>query len=266
MTPYWEDSLTRLYLGDMRDIIPALGLRPNLIIADPPYGGETSLLWDIWPDGWLETAAAASRSMWCFGSSRMFLERSSEFTHAGWKFSQDVIWEKQNGSGFAADRFKRVHELIYHWYRGAWGTICHEVPRVPQTSTGDKSVVLRPGPPHTGKIGSAGYTDDGTRLARSVLRVPNMHRHAIHRTEKPAGILSPLIHYGCPDGGLVLDPFAGSCSTLEAARELGFRAIGIERHEPFAEDAALRLSGMPVKEIRTRRKRLEGLLEDDKAR
>ena len=36
---------------------------------------------------------------------------------------------------------------------------------------------------------------------------------ALHPTEKPVGILDPLIRYVCPEGGTVLDPFAGSGST-----------------------------------------------------
>ena len=39
MTPYWEDPDTglQLYLGDMREILPALGLQADLVVADPPY-------------------------------------------------------------------------------------------------------------------------------------------------------------------------------------------------------------------------------------
>jgi len=79
---------------------------------------------------------------------------------------------------------------------------------------------------------------------RSVIPVRSMHGRAIHESEKPIGIVSPLIEYGCPPGGLVVVPFAGSGAELEAARMLGRPAIGVELRESCAEKAALRLSQM----------------------
>jgi site-specific DNA-methyltransferase (adenine-specific) len=73
-----------------------------------------------------------------------------------------------------------------------------------------------------------------------------MHHGAVHPTEKPVELLDPLIRYACPPGGLVVDPFAGSGSTLDAARQSGRRAIGIEKHEPYAEAAARRLSALTL--------------------
>jgi site-specific DNA-methyltransferase (adenine-specific) len=242
MKPYFEDGTVSLYLGDMREVLPALDLTVNALIVDPPYG-ETSLKWDRWVDGWPTLAATTAASMWCFGSMRMFLERGSEFVSAEWKLSQDVVWEKPVGTSMAADRFKRVHEFALHWYRGRWDAIHHEAQRE-RSNQPDRGV--RHGGAdrgeHFGKIRARAYADNGTRLVRSVIPVANMINRAIHPTEKPVGILEPLIRYACPAGGVVMDLFAGSGSTLDAARQCGRRAIGIEGFEPYAEAAAKRLS------------------------
>ncbi|GAA4929025.1 hypothetical protein GCM10023224_05540 [Streptomonospora halophila] len=244
MDPYYSDETVQLYLGDAREVLPALGITADCAVADPPYGGETSLDWDTWPDGWLDTVAAHTSSLWCFGSMRMFLARSQEFAAAGWKLSQDVIWEKHNGSGFASDRFKRVHEQVTHRYRGAWSGIHHDTPRerVDEPSDKYRRSDVRAGIAHTGKIGAHNHVRDGTRLTRSVIKGRNLHGHSLHPTQKPTGLVSLLASYACPEGGLVLDPFAGSGSTLVAARETGRRAIGVEAHEPYAEAAARRLA------------------------
>lgn len=237
--PYYSDSMVQLYLGKMEKILPTLNISADACIADPPYA-ETSLSWDSWVHGWPTIVAAHSDSMWCFGSMRMFTDRWNEFEI--WKLSQDVVWEKQNGSGFHADRFKRVHELALHFYQGRWSQIFHETP---VTLDARKKVTRRKGrPAHTGQIDNPRFTseDGGPRLRRSVLHVRNTHGRAIHPTQKPIGILSPLVEYSVPMGGLVLDPFAGSGSTLLTARSLGRRAIGIEANEEYCERAAKRLA------------------------
>jgi site-specific DNA-methyltransferase (adenine-specific) len=138
-----------------------------------------------------------------------------------------------------------VHELAVHWYRGLWREVYHEVPRVPNDSTrriGSTSSRPRADDiPHQGSYGPNTWVDDGLRLTRSVIRASRAGR-SIHPTEKPAAILAPLIEYSVPVGGLVLDPFAGSCSTLLTARSLGRRAIGIDADESMCETAAERLS------------------------
>lgn len=261
--PYWEDhdaGLT-LYHGDMREILPALSLQADCLIVDPPYA-ETSLEWDRWPDGWLQVAAAHSTAMWCFGSQRMFFDHITEFTAAGWKLSQDVIghdedgqpvhgdvnvvWEKHNGTSFAADRFKRVHEHVLHWYRGPWETQHQDVPRVAYHGP-DKHARARYDnrAEHAGAIKAVTYRDDGTRLMRSVIKVKSV-RGGIHKTEKPLPLLLPLIQYACPPGGLIVDPMAGSCVVLEAARLMGLRAVAIEARESQCEAAARRLSALTL--------------------
>lgn len=242
-SPYYSDDDVTLYLGDMREILPALNLRADVVIADPPYQ-STSLAWDRWPDAWPAIAATVTNSLWCFGTIRMFLDRHQDFT--GWQLAQDIVWEKSNGSAASTpDRFRRVHEHALHWYRGKWADVHHEAPRV--AAPADKarrngSAVRTSAPQHAGEYGPARrWTETGTRLMRSVIPAQSLRGRAIHPTQKPLPVLVPLVESSCPPGGLVVDPFAGSGSTLDAARQCGRRAVGIEADERYLDAAARRL-------------------------
>lgn len=62
-----------------------------------------------------------------------------------------------------------------------------------------------------------------------------------HPTIKPTDLMGYLVRLVTPPGGLVLDPFMGSGPTIWAAREYGFRAIGIDRELEYVDDAVRRL-------------------------
>ena len=247
MQPYYQDPWVELYLGDALEILDRKFVA-DVIVTDPPYG-ETSLSWDHWPPGWPGVLASNAEQLWCFGSMRMFLAHTGELGE--WKFAQDIVWEKHNGSGFAVDRFRRVHELALHWYQGRWSDLYHEVPRTFDA----KARVVRRSPTDPrwhGARGQTSYTttDGGPRLMRSVLKVRSEHRKgADNETQKPLGIVSPLLAYSCPPGGVVLDPFAGGGTTLVAAKLSGRRAIGVEIREEQCEAAARRLEAtLPVEQ------------------
>jgi adenine-specific DNA-methyltransferase len=63
----------------------------------------------------------------------------------------------------------------------------------------------------------------------------------LHPTQKPVSALLPLVETFCAPQGTVLDPFAGSGSTLMAARELGRSYIGIELDAKYHAIASRRL-------------------------
>lgn len=237
MQPYYEQDGITIYHGDCRDVLPHLAV--DLVVTDPPYG-VTSLEWDQVVDGW--ECLLRTQQAWVFGSIRYLVGMARSFDLAGWKLAQDIVWEKHNGSGFAADRFRRVHEHALHFYRGKWSELYVDVPVT--MGAKKRSVNRRAKPTHTGNIGDPEYRseDGGPLLVRSVMRVRSCHGRAEHPTQKPTGILAPLIQCSCPPGGLVLDPFSGSGSTLIAAREQGRCAVGIENEERYCEIAAKRLA------------------------
>lgn len=243
MKPYFAEGGVALYLGDCREVLPALGVQADAGVVDPPYA-ETSLAWDRWVPGWVSLLAAQLKpaaSLWSFGSFKMFADRLPEF--AGWRIAQDVVWEKHNGSGFHADRFKRVHELAAQFYRQSarW----EDVYKNPiKTADAVAKVVRRKKrPPHMGGIDTGVYVsqDGGPRLMRSVIYARSCHGYAENETQKPEEIVEPLVRYSAPPGGLVIDCFVGSGTTLVSAVTVGRRAIGIELRESQCEVAARRV-------------------------
>ncbi|WP_256483883.1 DNA methyltransferase [Aliihoeflea sp. 40Bstr573] len=64
----------------------------------------------------------------------------------------------------------------------------------------------------------------------------------LHPTQKPVASLTPLIEAFCPEGGLVLDPFCGSGSTLAAARSVGRAYAGIELDQGYFHTASDRMA------------------------
>ncbi|WP_459018021.1 DNA-methyltransferase [Stenotrophomonas sp. PSU_St142] len=234
-----------IHVGDCREVLPGLPAAfADCCITDPPYG-DTSLAWDSICPGWIEHVARALKpnsSIWVFGSMRFLAPVFAEMALHGYRYSQDVVWEKQNGTGFNNDRFRRVHEHAVLFYRGSWADVHHEA----QVTNDARARVVRrkEKPAHWhGATGSTTYVseDGGPRLMRSVLHVRNEHSRAIHPTQKPLELLLPLVRYSCPPGGIVLDPFAGSGSTGAAAAIEGRDSVLIEKDPETARAATLRL-------------------------
>jgi DNA modification methylase len=66
----------------------------------------------------------------------------------------------------------------------------------------------------------------------------------LHPTQKPVQSLKPLIAAFTKPGAIILDPFAGSGSTLVAAHELGRKYIGIDLDAAHHRTARQRLAGL----------------------
>lgn len=237
-----------LHHGDCREILEALEpASADSSITDPPYG-ETSLTWDVPVGDWLpliDRVLKPDGSLWVFGSMRFLAPMISDALSGGlgpWRFSHEIVWEKHNGSGFQTGRFRRIHEFAAHFYRGSWESVYKK-----QVVTMDATRRTRRSkrrPTHTGHIDAAPYIseDGGPRHETSVIYCRSDHGVALHPTQKPLGIIRPLIEYSCPPEGLVVDPFAGAGSVGVAAREMGRRAVLVEISDEYVSAAVSRLS------------------------
>lgn len=213
-TPYYQDDSVTLYHGDCLEI--DAWLEADVLVTDPPYGisyqsGHRTLTpkaeriaGDHTPEA-RDTALEAwsGRPAIVFGTWRVPAPSGER---------QRIVWWKRK-SGFMGD------------VSIPWGTTHEEI------------YVL----------GSPWKIPDGVRRTQSVIATDAgmggtdgvVARHG-HPTAKPVGLMEQLI-LRCPPG-VVSDPFAGSGSTLVAARNVGRRAIGVELDERYCEIAARRLA------------------------
>jgi len=214
MEPYYADDLVTLYLGDCREVTEWLAA--DVLVTDPPYGrgwsqGRTRNNADahagIAGDHDTTTRDAAL-AMW--GTSRQAVAFGALEMPPPPGNVQTLVFRKPAGSGSKGTHggFRRDIEGIY---------------------------LLGPWP--AGHQGISSVLTSGARCQVSPNGVPGRYGHP---HAKPVDVMETLI-MACPDG-TVADPFAGSGSTLVAARNLGRRAIGVELDERYAETAARRLS------------------------
>jgi len=94
--------------------------------------------------------------------------------------------------------------------------------------------------------GAAGATSASSSGKNVCEKCGAVKRRESHPTQKPVALMRWLVTLVAPKGSLVLDPFAGSGTTLLAAREVGCRAIGIEQDAGYCEIARKRLAQLTL--------------------
>ena len=201
--PFYQDDWVSLYHGDCLELAD-LWTVADVLVTDPPYGMAHRSGWLDRPIAGDETTVARESviDIWGFKAAIMF---------GTWRVPrpsfvrQLVVWDKGDspGMGDLSLPWGPSHEDIYIMGEGFQGRRTGSVIRYPTLS--------------------AGSTE---RLD--------------HPTPKPVPLMEELIRK-CPPG-VIADPFAGSGSTLVAAKALGRRAIGVELEERYAEIAARRLA------------------------
>ena len=242
----WAMGEHRLACADATD--PAwvnrlmAGERAHLLWTDPPYGvgyvGKTARALRIAGDGvdgleGLLRAALAAADEALRPGARIYLCHPTgpnaggfhqAFTQVGWRLHQSLVWVKDRMVLGHADYHHR-HEGILYGYK--------------------------PGPGRWGR-GARGWY--GGNDQDSVLEVDRPAASPDHPTAKPVELIRRCLANSSRPGDAVLDPFAGSGSTLIAAEELGRRGylveidpaycdVVLDRWEAFTGERARRVRG-----------------------
>jgi DNA modification methylase len=182
----------------------------------------------------------------------------------GWRWVETYIWAKPNAiPGKFGPRTKDSFEYVYHFARTAKPYFDLGSIRVPYKA--DASEIARRKQDTLGRRNTeAGFGRDRTKTyllggadPGNVVSVPqsyNQHRGVAHTAAMPEGLAEFFVKAACPADGVVIDPFAGSATTVVVARRLGRRAGGFELHADYvaeglrriAEDVAHDIPGMLV--------------------
>jgi DNA modification methylase len=85
-----------------------------------------------------------------------------------------------------------------------------------------------------------------TRNRRTVWEIAAVAYPEAHFATFPPALVEPCILAGCPEGGVVLDPFLGSGTTAYVANRLGRRALGVELNPAYLELARARCNQVTV--------------------
>ena len=216
MEPYYTDESVTLYHGDCREITEWLDA--DVLVTDPPYGVK----WTSGVTSYRRTTPRVVGHTAPIAGDRDTEARDAVLT--AWGERPAVVF----GSWRAPRPRRTTHRLIWHKAGMAPGPINAAF------MSQDEEVYI---------LGDGAWRKSSPPL-RSVLATTEARSLAVtetgHPTPKPVGLMEVLIDR-CPPG-TIADPFAGSGSTLVAAKQLGRRAIGVEIDERYCEIAARRLA------------------------
>jgi site-specific DNA-methyltransferase (adenine-specific) len=252
--PYYEDEWVTLYHGEALDVLRQLPAESvDVLMTDPPYssggmfrgdrqrdvkdkytvpgggGGSAAFRgvdygtfagdsrdqrsWMGWVAAWSFAALRATRvggHAFIFTDWRQLPAATDAAQLGGWSWRGLVTWDKGQDRGLPVRGYFRSNVEYVVWATHGPTARRDEVTEFP------------------GSLVSAPIRSGGT--------------NRYHPTEKPVELLRHLLAVVPGAQHIILDPFAGSGSSLVAAKESGHRAIGVEIDERYCEIAARRLS------------------------
>ena len=269
-------------LGDSQDLLTLLPSGSiDLFFTSPPYADARPYS-RIHPDHYVDWFLPFARSMYLAAkpSGNLIINIKNRVANRGplkgqrhpyvyrlvlalqdmgWRWIETYIWAKPNAvPGKFGPRTKDSFEYVYHFARTDKPFFDLSGVRTPYRA--DSSEIARRKQDTSGRRNTeAGFGRDRTKTyllggadPGNVVSVPqtyNQHHGVAHTAVMPEGLAEFFIRVASPDGGIVIDPFAGGGTTMVVARRLGREAGGFEIHEGFVEEARRRVAQDFAKDI-----------------
>jgi site-specific DNA-methyltransferase (adenine-specific) len=260
VTPYYAEDGITLFCADVRDV--DLCEIAAAVVTSPPYnvgigyGGDDEADALAWPDyralagdvaGLMARALVPGGRAWVNTAVSVPEVPGPGGHHSGRTTKRRVLLAHLWATALGAAGMELVDQVAWSSLRGsgtAWGS--WQSPAAPNLR-GDYEVLTiacRHGWERRPPSGAEGWRDTlggWPALCSTVWQIAPARRDG-HPAPMPVEVARRAIRLSTWPGEIVLDPFAGSGTTLLAARQLGRQAIGIERSEAYCALAVERLS------------------------
>jgi DNA modification methylase len=265
-----------VYTGDCVEILSRLpAASADLVFADPPF--NIGYQYDVYHDRRAKDDYLAWAGKWLAGATRVLKPTGALFLAIGDEFAAEhkvlldrlgltlrnwIIWHYTFGVN-CTKKFNRSHAHIFYYVRDpkryTFNAAEVRVPSARMTTYADRRAnpvgklpddtwVLRPQ-----ESESHFRSDQDTWF---VSRVCGTFKERVsHPCQMPEGVLERIIRVASNPGDLVIDPFAGSGTTLAVAKRLGRRYLGCELSEEYADGVRRRLDSIESADTRTGRGR-----------
>jgi site-specific DNA-methyltransferase (adenine-specific) len=206
LRPFYDEAGITIYHADCAQVLPFL--EPvDLLLTDPPYGME------------FQSNYRTKKHDKIIGDDALPLGRIHSAI------------DKATVASYIFCRWDNIPQMpkpksVLAWVKNNWsmGDLEHEHGRMWE------ACLFYPGVSHA-----------FTRRIPDVIMCERTGNE-LHPTQKPTGVMSQIIDAYASTATTILDPFMGSGTTLVAAKNLGKRAIGIERELKYCEIAVRRLA------------------------
>lgn len=244
MKPYYQDSFATVHHGDSTELLPLMEPESfEMVITDPPYSsgglhaGERRLSVEAKYSGdgqgcGRPTFSGDARDQRSFGFwSTMWMSQCRRLLKTGGYMLVFTDWRQLPIVTDALQAADFIWRGVIAWDKGAGsraphkGYFRHQCEYVVWGTKGPCRKAIHAGP------------------FPGCIHTPVLKADKFHQTGKPTALMRELVRVAKPNGR-ILDPFAGSLTTLVAAKLEARQAVGIEREFPIVTNAIMRLKTM----------------------